>query len=245
MIPYEDMTYRDWEFYWGQSILFTKPGDRWIPVRPSCVNEEGEYRHPARDSLERIDRRGGLLYFYTNDKIPAIIKARPMEPFHSKDWVTYEPPLGYFILNKRLCLLDCMAPRSRYKGLSLHRISLSYPVDPVILPKSSHYWIPQQSMGSIDVVRLAYEIADRMSDGFPEGWGDNIRLALSSNKPVILAPEVAVVPDIVNSRVVLLHNGVMLGTVAIASGALSFTPRSNKSQVEKTVSAWVRSKIEI
>jgi hypothetical protein len=251
MIPYQEMTFSDWDFYWGESVLFHKLNGKWVGVYASNRSDsDGDYRHHRDALLEEISQEGGKLKFqvaYSPTSTDAVY-VDPMEPFHSSDWITFEPPLGYFLIEGNLQLLTCSVPRNRYKGLHSNRLRALPPVDVDIL----HTSVPTQEYGPRTGYRHSYsalvlEIARRLNEPFSTSWYLSIMGALTASEPspVILAANVVFVPDTeTNGRGHLLHNGSLLGILSIKGTTLEFSPRNDcPSKLAGSVSAWVRSKV--
>jgi len=249
MIPYEDITLRDWVFYWGHSVLFYKRDGKWIPVRP-CTNIPLPPPLGDDTTLERMQAEGCTLSFYP--LIPLTdqdtdFHVAPLDPFESDDWITYEPELGYFMINDRLVLLDCAAPRSRHKGLAMSRIRHSPPVEPGVFPKSMRKWLDYGGGSSgLHIEFLAVAVANRLNSPLSCSWRDSIINALgTTNEPCILESSVAFVPDKRRGMGMLLYNGVLIGSITMNGDTLSFKSRGLATpSIEGSVKSWVNSNIE-
>ena len=245
MIPYQDMTFADWNFYWGESVLFAKLQGVWQGVVPSPYGENGEYEHSDSTRLDDIADNGGTIQFnYFGAR--GSIRVSPLLPFTSNDWITYEPTLGYFILGGKLALLTSHAPRNRIKGLHQRRLCPVLPLDASALPKSVASVISLETRFYELYQVIVTEIARRMNEPFPTSWHAAIDTAIqdSVSPAVILHSDVALVPVKGTDCGHLLFKGTLIGKVTKVGTKLRFTPRCKPATaIESSVNSWVLSKL--
>jgi hypothetical protein len=243
MIPYQDLTFADYQWYWGESIMFTKRDGQWIPVNPMFFDEEGRLMYDESSRLEDIAEYGNLLYF-TPLNGAGSISARPMEIFESSDWVTYEPRLGYFKVDGRLIYLTSGVPRSRHKGLTVQRLRARSPLDGTIVPRAVEQAILIPNTYGLPIYSIADTLADRMTNPWCESWYALVIEALLGDEPTILDSETCVVPDRGKGLGHLLHNGTLLGHIRLEGTRLLFTERTKPTtSLEEVVHAHIRSKL--
>jgi hypothetical protein len=246
MIPYQDMTYGDWNFYWGESVLFAKRNGKWAGVRPATYDSTGRFIYDEDQRLDDIESNGDKVpfrNFHTNEKF----WVRPMEPFKSDDWVTYEPPLGYFILNGRLALIASTAPRNRIKGLHQRRLQGVIPLDSSALSTAVARLIHLEgTSGGSTYAQLVREIERRMDTPFPSSWYSPIMQGIkdSTTPAVILHSDAALVPIEGTDTGHLLFKGALIGKLTAVGTKLMFTPRCKPTtNIESAVNSWVQSKL--
>lgn len=246
MIPYQDMTFCDWNFYWGESVLFANYAGRWRAVRPVVAYEEDEeLRFNDNDTLEQIDEDGGTLKFAYWDGSDTF-RVSPLTPFDSNYWITYEPPLGYFILNNKLVLITSQAPRNRVKGLHPRRLASVVPLDVTAMPNCVRHVISLEQSFNLNYDSIIAQIEDRMNTPFPDSW---YKLAIAGIRDhvtpaVILHRDVALVPVAGKDYGHLLFKGTLIGQLHATDNRLRFTPRTKPTtNIEATVNSWVISKI--
>jgi hypothetical protein len=250
MIPYQAMTFEDFQFYWGESILLYKPEDTWVAVRPiTRDDEDGDYLHNTSRILERISSGGGKLVFEQVHGGFERYSIDPLEPFTSDRWITYEPPLGYFFINNRVSLVTCRVPRNRYKGLHIHRLGEVPAVDTSLLPADLQGMVSTHPQFGVDFTQLVKEVVRRLNEPFPTAWYPSIIEALAAKDvtAVVLSESTVFVPDTGFALGHLLHNGSLIGTVRLddaPTARLVFVPREEStSTIENAVHAWVRSRL--
>jgi hypothetical protein len=250
MIPYQDMQYKDWVFYWGSSWIFTVVKGKWTGVRPLLNDSEtGEplisgYLH--RRTLETLGSTDIKLTFQTVEG--DIMKVSPLTPFESDEWVTYEPKLGYFLFNDKLTLLTSASPRNRHRGLHQNKLVSAPAVDASALPKLCREMVTPVGTGGVDMFGLVKEIARRLNEGFPDYWGTAVLAAFKDNTAVtILSDSTAMVYDPIKELGHILFQGAMIGTVTVGSNEeLVYTSRTPAtSKLEVSVRDWVRSKLTL
>ena len=241
MIPYMDMTFADWTFYWGESVLFTKIAGEWRGVCPMSRDDNGDYLHRDSDRLDDIDSiQFGYHSTGTTFSVPAL------EPFTSDDWVTYEPALGYFIIGGKLALITSEAPRNRIKGLHPRRLRSVVPLDTSALPKSVAGAISLETSMYDYYNTIVKEIASRMNNPFTMAWYHKIDKAIQEgvSPAVILHSDVAFVPVKGTDYGHLLFKGTLLGRVIKVGTKMRFVPRCKPiTSIETVVNSWVLSKL--
>lgn len=245
MIPYQDMTFSDWNFYWGESVLFTKREGNWMGVTPVCVNDEGRFLHRDHTRLDDLADAGDTIKFegfFSGVKFSVC----PLSPFTSSDWMTYEPPLGYFILSGKLYLITSSAPRNRNKGLHQRRLRTVPALDRTALPNAIASVIGDD-ISFYDVYgQLVQEVARRLNEPFPASWYEAIIKGIEDAvaPAVILHKDAAFVPAAAQDVGHLLFKGTLLGNIRKVGGDLLFTPRNKPmTGIEVSVNEWVLSKL--
>lgn len=245
MIPYQDMTFCDWNWYWGESVMFANVAGKWRAVRPIVYDEDEPIRFNESDTLEQIDDEGGTLKFayWQGGKT---FRVSPLTPFDSNDWITYEPPLGYFILDHKLVLIASQAPRNRVKGLHPRRLANVVPLDVTAMPTCVRNVISLEQSFNLHYASIIAQIEDRMNTPFPDSW---YKLALAGIRDhvtpaVILHRDVALVPVAGKDYGHLLFKGTLIGRLYATDTRLRFTPRTKPTtNIESAVNSWVISKI--
>jgi hypothetical protein len=239
------MTFSDWNFYWGESVLFTKRDGAWQGVKPMCVDDAGRFLHRDGTRLDDIADAGGNLKFQVF-LTGRNFYAAPMQPFTSSGWMTYEPPLGYFILSGRLYLITSSAPRNRNKGLHQRRLRTVPALDRTALPSAIAGAIGDD-LNFYDVYRpIVAEVARRLNVPFPSSWYEAIIKGIEDDvvPAVILHKDAAFVPAVGKDTGHLLFKGTLLGNVSKVGRDLLFTPRNKPvTGIETSVNEWVLSKL--
>jgi len=243
MIPYQVMTFGDYNFYWGDSIMFTKIAGEWLAVRPRNANRDGEYQYSTARTLERLSRDGDELRFQEVNS-GDFLYASAMEPFESDDWITYEPSLGYFMLDRTLVLVTSSVPRSRHKGLHSNRLQSLMAIDESAIPEELISRVVVRDGYSLPMDALANEIASRLNTPFPDSWYSPVRTAILSGQPVILDAQTCAIPDSSKGITHVLYQGALLGHVVEQGQRLDFVPRVEPTtSLEKAVNTYLRSKL--
>ena len=259
MIPYQNITLNDFVFYWGDSVLFHKYHGTWVPVRPIHIEEM-----EMDDTLEQVSDQDYTLQFriVTMDRAGGFVEVDPLDIFESDDWISYEPPLGYFMLNiptvnskdewhdvRKIVLLSSTAPQSRQKGFAFNRLRSNVPVDLSAIPEAVSSRIVTPSMRLLDENEIVIEIASRLNSEFPSSWYKGVLMAMENDDSVILDSSTCVIADRRKSLAHLLYNGVLLGHVTMHNCTLSgarlvFKPRAKATtRMETTVNSYIRSKL--
>ena len=240
MIPYTRMTFSDYNFYWGESILFTQLEGKWTPVRPVNHTEDG-YMQNEGMLLERIGAHGGKLQFITLDSVTHV-EVPPMNLFESDDWITYEPALGYFILRGQLGLITSNVPQSRHKGLHNARLSCMSPLGEATLP--SHVDVVTGSGYSICIITLANAIADRLNTPFSSSWYTTINTGMSADQPLILDAKTCVIPTPQTGGACLFFQGTLIGQIKKKAALLEFHPENKPTtNLELAINSYIRTRL--
>jgi len=249
VIPYSEMTFHDFDFYWGTSVLFHIIEDSWVAVTPDTrmEDEDGEMCliYSECDTLESLDCRDCMIPFmrYFGGS-PLMVP--PLAPFRSPDWVTYEPKLGYFVLNDSLVLLTSSTPRSRHKGLHTRRLKSMPVIDAGATSNAVARVMTPRSAAMLPFSSLVQEIAHRLNNEFSSSWYLSVlnSLVAKEARPIVLNHNTAFVPEQGETYGYLLTNGAMLGRIEIQGTRLVFTPRCKPtSTIEATVTSVIRAKL--
>jgi hypothetical protein len=248
MIPYQDLTFRDWDWYWRESVLLYKHEGEWKAFTSCNRNEDHEdddmedrLLYDGDMTLERMKARNlkvPLREFPSGNLSPVSIS--PMNVFNDPDWISYVPELGYVMVGDTLTLLTTRAPRRREKGLTRSRVTAVPVVEPAAVPSSLLSRIPD-ALPVQHFSRNVTALVKRMNTVASPFWGARIIASMSSDGmvPCVLTPTVAFIPNS-GTRGCLLLNGSLLGSVTREGARLTFTPRGgDRGSIEQAMKSWV------
>lgn len=256
MIPYQNMRYGDFEFYWGESLIFYKHANAgWIPVMARPINSADIDRDYMLENCGRwfefmtINPPAG--YQYLGKPIQANIRVNVgnlMTLFESDDWVTYEPRLGYFYNpDDKLILVTSQCPRNRYKGLHQRRLTLAPPIDSGVLTGTASTILSNDTSVRENVLdAIAWQVCQRMNTPFSNAWHPIVDMLFNSDYPSVILSDSAAAVKTEDNKAMLIFEGTYLGVISRTKrGALRFTPRtSNTSTVEAVVHTWIRDNLK-
>lgn len=254
MIPYQDVTLRDFVRYWGDSPLLRRcpKSGKWSPVLYEGAYKDGDAlnRGVQESTLENLTTYGAVLRWKVVGSKPLeLIDCSPTEPFDSPDWVTYLPEVGYVMIRGKLYFVSCPARRQMTKGFAMGRLAVRSPL-------REEYWLKKNEEkqrvndyfieAEPSILSVAVAFCARLNEDSKhviQSWVPLVEECLRTGKPKAITGAVALLPIAPDAALVCVKRALM-GTVRLSKvGTVTLKEADIAEHVPASYLSWVRKKL--